>query len=82
VQSLRSSASDQHRALGCGFLEIHEGRRIKVGRSKLDGITADFYSFDTKFFGETAARIINEIKGVYRVVYHITSKPPGTIEWE
>jgi GMP synthase (glutamine-hydrolysing) len=47
-----------------------------------DGMTADFYSFDMKFLGETATRIINKVKGVNRVVYDITSKPPGTIEWE
>ena len=46
-----------------------------------DGMTADFYAFDMKFLGETATRIINEVKGVNRVVYDITSKPPGTIEW-
>jgi GMP synthase (glutamine-hydrolysing) len=47
-----------------------------------DGMTADFYSFEMKFLGETATRIINEVKGVNRVVYDVTSKPPGTIEWE
>src|SRR5271166_3520612 len=47
-----------------------------------DGMTADFYSFDMKFLGRTATRIINEVKGVNRVVYDVTSKPPGTIEWE
>ena len=47
-----------------------------------DGMTADFYSFDMKFLGETATRIINEVKGVNRVVYDVTSRPPGTIEWE
>jgi GMP synthase (glutamine-hydrolysing) len=47
-----------------------------------DGMTADFYAFDMKFLGETATRIINEVKGVNRIVYDITSKPPGTIEWE
>lgn len=47
-----------------------------------DGMTADFYQFDMKFLGETATRIINEVKGVNRVVYDVTSKPPGTIEWE
>ena len=47
-----------------------------------DGMTADFYPFDMKFIGMVATRIINEVKGVNRVVYDITSKPPGTIEWE
>ena len=47
-----------------------------------DGMTADFYAFDMKFLAETATRIINEVKGVNRVVYDVTSKPPGTIEWE
>jgi len=47
-----------------------------------DGMTADFYPFDMKFIGNVATRIINEVKGVNRVVYDITSKPPGTIEWE
>ena len=47
-----------------------------------DGMTADFYPFEMKFIGHVATRIINEVKGVNRVVYDITSKPPGTIEWE
>jgi GMP synthase (glutamine-hydrolysing) len=47
-----------------------------------DGMTADFYPFDMAFLGRTATRIINEVKGVNRVVYDVTSKPPGTIEWE
>ncbi len=47
-----------------------------------DGMTADFYPFDMSFLGRTATRIINEVKGVNRVVYDVTSKPPGTIEWE
>ena len=46
------------------------------------GMTADFYPFDMSFIGAVATRIINEVKGVNRVVYDITSKPPGTIEWE
>jgi GMP synthase (glutamine-hydrolysing) len=47
-----------------------------------DGMTADFFHFDMDFLGRAATRIINEVKGVNRVVYDVTSKPPGTIEWE
>ena len=47
-----------------------------------DGMTADFYPFEMDFIGRVATRIINEVKGVNRVVYDVTSKPPGTIEWE
>ncbi|MFZ5836306.1 MAG: glutamine-hydrolyzing GMP synthase [Pseudomonadota bacterium] len=47
-----------------------------------DGMTADYYPFTHEFLGATATRIINEVRGINRVVYDITSKPPGTIEWE
>ncbi|MCB1556636.1 MAG: glutamine-hydrolyzing GMP synthase [Alphaproteobacteria bacterium] len=47
-----------------------------------DGMTADYYPFPHDFLGRTATRIINEVRGINRVVYDITSKPPGTIEWE
>ncbi|MEE8393607.1 MAG: GMP synthase (glutamine-hydrolyzing), partial [Rhodospirillales bacterium] len=47
-----------------------------------DGMTADYYHFDHEFLGRTAGRITNEVRGINRVVYDITSKPPGTIEWE
>jgi GMP synthase (glutamine-hydrolysing) len=47
-----------------------------------DGMTADFFPFDMGFLGRAATRIINEVKGINRVVYDVTSKPPGTIEWE
>ncbi|MDC9701723.1 MAG: glutamine-hydrolyzing GMP synthase [Alphaproteobacteria bacterium] len=47
-----------------------------------DGMTADFYRYDMDFLSLTATRIINEVEGINRVVYDVTSKPPGTIEWE
>jgi GMP synthase (glutamine-hydrolysing) len=47
-----------------------------------DGMTADFYPFEPAFLGRVATRIVNEVKGINRVVYDYTSKPPGTIEWE
>ena len=47
-----------------------------------DGMTADFYPYSMDFLGRAATRIINEVRGVNRVVYDVTSKPPGTIEWE
>ena len=50
--------------------------------TSVDGMTADFYPFDNDFLGETSNKIINEVKGINRVTYDITSKPPGTIEWE
>ena len=50
--------------------------------TSVDGMTADFYAFDMAFLGRAATRIINEVRGVNRVVYDVTSKPPGTIEWE
>jgi len=50
--------------------------------TSVDGMTADYYPFTHEFLGETATRIINEVEGINRVTYDITSKPPGTIEWE
>jgi len=47
-----------------------------------DGMTADIYPFDSAFLARVATRIVNEVKGINRVVYDYTSKPPGTIEWE
>jgi GMP synthase (glutamine-hydrolysing) len=50
--------------------------------TSVDGMTADFYHYDMDFLGRAATRIINEVRGINRVVYDVTSKPPGTIEWE
>ncbi|MCI0998806.1 MULTISPECIES: glutamine-hydrolyzing GMP synthase [Brucella/Ochrobactrum group] len=50
--------------------------------TSVDGMTADFYHYDMNFLGNAATRIINEVRGINRVVYDVTSKPPGTIEWE
>lgn len=50
--------------------------------TSVDGMTADYYPFSHDFLSETAGRIIGEVRGINRVTYDITSKPPGTIEWE
>ena len=50
--------------------------------TSVDGMTADVYPFDAGFLSAVATRIVNEVKGINRVVYDYTSKPPGTIEWE
>ncbi len=50
--------------------------------TSVDGMTADCYPFDPAFLSAVATRIVNEVRGINRVVYDITSKPPGTIEWE
>jgi GMP synthase (glutamine-hydrolysing) len=47
-----------------------------------DGMTADWYPFKPLFLQRVSTRICNEVRGVNRVVYDVTSKPPGTIEWE
>ena len=50
--------------------------------TSVDGMTAESYPFEHEFLAKAATRIINEVAGINRVVYDVTSKPPGTIEWE
>jgi len=50
--------------------------------TSVDGMTAESYPYEHAFLAKVATRIINEVPGINRVVYDVTSKPPGTIEWE
>jgi GMP synthase (glutamine-hydrolysing) len=50
--------------------------------TSVDGMTADFYNFNYSDLSDISSIIVNEVRGINRVVYDITSKPPGTIEWE
>ena len=50
--------------------------------TSMDGMTAEAFPFDAAFLARVASRIVNEVPGLSRVVYDLTSKPPGTIEWE
>jgi GMP synthase (glutamine-hydrolysing) len=50
--------------------------------NSIDGMTAEVYNFEAQFLCKVSNRIINEVRGINRVVYDYTSKPPGTIEWE
>jgi GMP synthase (glutamine-hydrolysing) len=50
--------------------------------TSVDGMTADFFDFPHSFLRTVSSRIINEVRGINRVVYDVSSKPPATIEWE
>jgi GMP synthase (glutamine-hydrolysing) len=47
-----------------------------------DGMTADWFPFEFEFLREVSNQITNQVRGISRVVYDVTSKPPATIEWE
>ncbi len=69
----------------CGYAKKGIGGQLDLARPYGSGkwsTQADFYPFDMNFLGSVATRIANEVKGVNRVAYDVTSKPPGTIEWE
>tara|TARA_A100001015_G_scaffold136235_1_gene151142 strand:+ start:3472 stop:5013 length:1542 start_codon:yes stop_codon:yes gene_type:complete len=65
-----------------GDARTHEYSCVLRAVSSTDGMTADFSYFKKEFLTETSNKIINEVKGINRVLFDITSKPPGTIEWE
>jgi GMP synthase (glutamine-hydrolysing) len=65
-----------------GDLRTYENAAVIRLVESVDGMTADWYEADPAFLKKVANRIVNEVKGINRVAYDITSKPPGTIEWE
>jgi GMP synthase (glutamine-hydrolysing) len=65
-----------------GDARTHEYSCVLRAVSSTDGMTADFTHFKKEFLSETSNKIINEVKGINRVLFDITSKPPGTLEWE
>lgn len=65
-----------------GDLRTYENAAIIRMVESVDGMTADWYPADPAFLKKVANRIVNEVKGINRVAYDLTSKPPGTIEWE
>ncbi len=65
-----------------GDTRTHEYACVLRAITSTDGMTADIFHFSKAFLSETSNKIINEIEGVNRVLFDITSKPPGTIEWE
>jgi GMP synthase (glutamine-hydrolysing) len=65
-----------------GDLRTYENAAVIRMVESVDGMTADWYPADPAFLKKVANRIVNEVKGINRVAYDLTSKPPGTIEWE
>jgi GMP synthase (glutamine-hydrolysing) len=60
---------------------ISPSRKVAAPLNAIQGV-ADYYPFEHAFLGRVANRIINQVRGIDRATYDITSKPPGTIEWE
>ena len=60
----------------------HIGELVSIEQQMHKGMTADFSHLPYEFLGHISSEIINQVKGVNRVVYDISSKPPSTIEWE
>jgi GMP synthase PP-ATPase subunit len=60
---------------------VEDSVRVEI-RTRSGGVTADYYPFEHSFLTRISTRIANEVRGVNRVVYDVTSKPQGTIEWE
>ena len=65
-----------------GDARSYEKTLVLRAVTSVDGMTADVFHFDQKFLSKVATKIVNEVEGINRVTYDITSKPPGTIEWE
>ncbi|MEO1091734.1 MAG: glutamine-hydrolyzing GMP synthase [Pseudomonadota bacterium] len=65
-----------------GDNRTYESAAVLRAVTSVDGMTAEVYPFDVPFLAKVATRIVNEVQGINRVTYDVTSKPPGTIEWE
>ena len=65
-----------------GDSRTYENTVVIRAVTSVDGMTADWAKIDYDILGEMSNRIINEVDGVNRVVFDISSKPPSTIEWE
>ena len=65
-----------------GDERTYESACVLRAVTSVDGMTAEVFPFETSFLARVATRIVNEVRGINRVTYDVTSKPPGTIEWE
>ena len=81
MASLCSIASNKNSRCYGGLKNIRKYLLLRAVTSH-DGMTADYYSFPKKFIDRISNKIVNNVKGINRVVYDITSKPPSTIELE